>query len=84
MTNDPALSQAANRWISKEIDADPYLIAKVRSTPPAILVTEESQDINRRDRIPSVCHHLGLGYINFQQAWRDWGGSFSWIGGSVF
>ena len=74
MTNDPSFLEAANRWVSKEIEADPYLIAKVRATPCAILVTEESQDIARRDRIPSVCHRLGLCCINFEQVMErlDW------------
>lgn len=68
MTNNRYLSPAANRWTSKEVDADPYLIAKVRATMTAILVTEESQDLNRQDRIPSVCHYLGVYCINLQQA----------------
>ena len=76
MTNDPALSEAANRWTSKEVDADPYLVAKVRATPGALLVSEESRDISRRDRIPSVCHHLGLCCINFQQAMERLGWRF--------
>lgn len=76
MTNDRAFSDAANRWISKEVDADPYLIAKVRATPRAILVTEESQDLGRRERIPSICHRLGLCCINFEQAMERLGWQF--------
>ncbi len=68
MTNDRYLSSAANRWTSKEVDADPYLIAKVRATKAVMLVTEESQDLDRRDRIPSVCHYVGVCCINLQQA----------------
>ena len=76
MANDPAFSDAANRWISKEVDADPYLIAKVRATPRAMLVTEESQDLDKLDRIPSVCHRLGLCCINFEQAMERLGWQF--------
>ena len=76
MTNDTAFSEATNRWTSKGVDADPYLIAKVRATPHAILVTEESQDIGRRERIPSICHRLGLCCINFEQAMERLGWQF--------
>ena len=76
MTNDPAFSEAANRWVSKAVDADPYLIAKVRATPCAILVTEESQDIDRRERIPSICHRLGICCISFEQAMEKLGWQF--------
>lgn len=76
MTNDPAFSDAANRWISKGVDADPYVIAKVRATHRAILVTEESQDIDKRAGIPSICHRLGLCCINFEQAMERLGWQF--------
>ena len=76
MANDPAFSEAANRWISKKVDADPYLIAKVRATPGAILVTEKSQDLGKLERIPSICHRLGLCCINFEQAMERLGWQF--------
>ena len=76
MTNDPTFSEAANRWTSKVVDADPYLIAKVRATPRAILVTEEGQDISKRERIPSICHRLGLCCISFEQAMERLGWQF--------
>ena len=72
MTNDSNLSDAAKRWISKSAqgteDADPYLVAKVRvSILPATVVTEESPDSARIDRIPAVCQHFGINCINLQQ-----------------
>lgn len=79
MTAAPDLSAAANRWISKaskgQVDADPYLVAKARtSTVPVTLVTEESQDPNKNDRLPAVCRHFALDCIDldemiFRQGW---------------
>ena len=65
----PGLSAAANRWVSKSRqgrpDADPYLVAKARNAAvPTALVTEESQDLGKTDRLPAVCHHFGIDGIN--------------------
>ena len=80
MTDAPSLSAATNRWISKarrgRVDADPYLVAKARTaTVPATLVTEESQDPEKTDRLPAVCRHFDLDCINldemmFRLGWR--------------
>ena len=80
MTNDPALSAAANRWRSKarqgRVDADPYLAAKARTVAvAAALVTEESPDAAKTDRLPAVCRRFGIACINldemiFRLGWR--------------
>ncbi len=69
MTNNPDLSSASNRWVSKEVtDADPYVVARGRALAPSgIVVTEESQRADRDDRIPSVCRYHGLRCINLNQ-----------------
>lgn len=69
MSNDPALSDAANRWISKwergTEDADPHLIARARvSTLPVTVVTEESSAGNRPGTIPAVCRRFDIDCIN--------------------
>ena len=76
MTSDHTLASASNRWRSKTtqgtVDADPYLIAKGLASPvPAIVVTEESQDLTKRDRIFYVCHYYGLECINHRQMMVD-------------
>lgn len=76
MTADNALASASNRWRSKTtrglVDADPYLIAKgLAATLPSVVVTEESQDLTKRDRIFYVCHYYGLECINHQQMMVD-------------
>ncbi len=76
MTDDHALTASSNRWRSKtakgSVDADPYLIAKGLATPaPAVVVTEESQDLTKRDRIFYVCHYFGLECINHRQMMVD-------------
>ncbi len=88
MTNDPNLSAAANRWLSKFNQgteyADPYLIAKVRaSILPATVVTEESQDLAQRAGIPYVCHYFNYvchyfnaSCINLQQMMAKLGWRF--------
>lgn len=80
MTNEPALSAAANRWISKwdrgTEDADPHLIARARASMMSItIVTEESAADNRPGTIPAVCRHFDLDCINldemmFRLGWR--------------
>lgn len=80
MTRDPGLSAAANRWGSKarqgRVDADPYLAAKARTVAvAAALVTEESQDAAKTDRLPAVCRQFGIDCINldemiFRLGWR--------------
>ena len=72
MINDPDLSAASSRWRSKNErgteDADPYLIAKARtSILPATVVTEESQDLSRTAGIYAVCHRFGSSCINLEQ-----------------
>ena len=69
MSNDPRLSSAANRWLSKSRDdADPYLIAKgLASSVPAVVVTEESQDLAKTASIFYVCHYYGVDCINHRQ-----------------
>ena len=78
MFNDPGLSAAANRWRSKmNADADPYLIAKiVRSTGPAAVVTEESQDPGRTGSIPYVCRYMNVTGINLEQMMTRLGWQF--------
>lgn len=76
MTADNALTSASNRWRSKTtkgaIDADPYLVAKgLVSAVPAVIVTEESQDLTKRDRVFYVCHYYGLECINHRQMMVD-------------
>ena len=80
MTNDPALSAAANRWHSKgergTEDADPHLIARARvSMLPITVVTEESSADNRPGTIPAVCRRFGIDCIDldemiFRLGWR--------------
>lgn len=80
MSNDPALSAAASRWISKwdrgTEDADPHLIARARASMMSItVVTEESAADNRLDTIPAVCRHFNLDCVNldemmFRLGWR--------------
>lgn len=80
MTNDPALSAAANRWSSKlekgTEDADPWLVARARASMLSItVVTEESQDAAKTDRLPAVCHQFGIDCIDldemiFRLGWR--------------
>lgn len=80
MSNDPALSAAANQWISKwdrgTEDADPHLIARARaSILPITVVTEESAADSRPGTIPAVCRHFDLDCINldemiFRLGWR--------------
>ena len=72
MSNDPELSAAANRWISKwergTEDADPYLIARARvSMPPVTIVTEESSADNRPGTIPAVCRRFGIDCIDLDE-----------------
>ena len=72
MSNDPALSAAANRWIIKgdrgTEDADPHLIARARaSILPITVVTEESAADNRPGAIPAVCRHFNLDCINLDE-----------------
>ena len=72
MSNDPALSAAANRWIGKSDrgteDADPHLIARARASMlPITVVTEESASDNRHDAIPAVCRHFDLNCINLDE-----------------
>lgn len=76
MTANNALTSASNRWRSKTtrgfVDADPYLIAKGLVAPvPSVVVTEESQDLTKRDRIFYVCHCYGLECINHRQMMVD-------------
>lgn len=76
MTADNALTSASNRWLSKTAkgatDADPYLVAKgLASSVPAVVVTEESQDLTKRDRIFYVCHYYGLDCVNHRQMMVD-------------
>lgn len=76
MTANNALTSASNRWLSKTtrgfVDADPYLIAKGLAVPvPAVVVTEESQDLTKRDRIFYVCHYYGLECVNHRQMMVD-------------
>ena len=80
MTADPGLSAASNRWIRKarkgRVDADPYLVSKARTaTISTALVTEESQDPDKTDRLPAVCRHFGIDCVNldemiFRLGWR--------------
>ena len=80
MINDPAVSSAANRWRSKlergTEDADPWLIARARASMLSItVVTEESQDTAKTDRLPAVCRQFGIDCINldemiFRLGWR--------------
>ena len=76
MAVDPGLSSAANRWASKDdLDADPYLIAKARtSTVTTVVVTEESQELYRTSAIPYVCRHYGVDCINLHEMlrWLGW------------
>ncbi len=72
MSNDPALSAAANRWISKwdrgTEDADPYLIARARASMlPITVVTEESASDNHPGTIPAVCRHFNLDCVNLDE-----------------
>ena len=69
MAVDPGLSAAANRWAAKgDLDADPYLIAKARtSNVPAVVVTEESQEPGRTAAIPYVCRQYGVDCISSHQ-----------------
>ena len=71
MTRTPVLAAATNRWVSKarqgRIDADPYLVAKARTVTAAALVTEESQDTAKTDRLPSVCRQFGIDCINLDE-----------------
>ncbi|MYC32197.1 MAG: DUF4411 family protein [Chloroflexi bacterium] len=76
MTANNALTSSSNRWRSKTtrgfVDADPYLIAKGLVAPVlSIVVTEESQDLTKRDRIFYVCHYYGLECINHRQMMVD-------------
>ena len=79
MAGAPGLSAAANRWGSKarqgRVDADPYLVAKARTATVAALVTEESQDAAKTDRLPAVCRRFGIDCIDldemiFRLGWR--------------
>lgn len=79
MASTPGLSAAANRWVSKarqgKVDADPYLVAKARTVAIAALVTEESQDAAKTDRLPAVCRQFGIDCIDldemiFRLGWR--------------
>ena len=81
MTNDPALSAAANRWRRKgergTEDADPYLIARSRASMlPITVVTEESSADNRTGTIPAVCHHFGLPCTNLDGMIAELGWQF--------
>ena len=68
----PGLSAAANRWTSKSLqgrpDADPYLVAKARTVAvPTTLVTEESPDPAKTDRLPAVCRHFDVDCIDLDE-----------------
>ena len=81
MTNDPALSAAANRWRSKggenDEDADPYLIARARaSVLPITIVTEESSNNRRTSTIPAVCRHFRLPCTNLDGMLAELGWRF--------
>ena len=81
MINDPALSAAANRWRSKmerrTEDADPWLIARARSSILAVTIaTEESQADDRTDTIPAVCRHFGIRYTNLDGMLAELGWRF--------
>lgn len=78
MARNPDLSSAANRWASKDnADADPYLIAKARtSNVPTIVVTEESQDPIRTSGIPYVSRYYGVNCINLHEMLRQLGWQF--------
>ena len=72
MTNDPALSAAANRWRRKgergTEDADPYLIARSRASMlPITVVTEESSADNRTGTIPAVCRQFDIDCIDLDE-----------------
>ena len=71
MAATPGLSAAANRWVSKarqgKVDADPYLVAKARTVAIAALVTEESQDAAKTDRLPAVCRRFGIDCIDLDE-----------------
>ena len=66
LTNDPKLSSASNRWTNKpRPDADPYVIARARASSPAgIVVTEESQSLDKTATIPAVCRYVGLHFLH--------------------
>ena len=84
MTDNPHLSAAANRWRSKveqgREDADPYLIAKAMTLRAldvvTVVITEESQDLTKIDRIPAVCGHFGVPCMNLQQLMEREGWQF--------
>ena len=72
MAGAPGLSAAANRWGSKarqgKVDADPYLVAKARTVAvAAALVTQESQDAAKTDRLPAVCRQFGIDCIDLDE-----------------
>lgn len=74
MTANNALTSSSNRWRSETtrgfVDADPYLIAKGLVAPVlSIVVTEESQDLTKRDRIFYVCHYYGLEANDGRSSW---------------
>ena len=78
MALNPDLSSAARRWAAKDDrDADPYLIAKARtSNVPTIVVTEESQDPIRTSGIPYVSRYYGVDCINLHEMLRHLGWRF--------
>ena len=72
MATDPALAAAGNRWSGKAakgtIDADPYVIAKGLVLPtPAVVVTQEAQDLTKTNSMFYVCHYYGMDCINLDQ-----------------
>ena len=78
MAVNPGLSSAANRWASKDnTDADPYLIAKARtSNVHTVVVTEESQDPIRTAGLPYVSRYYGVDCINLHEMLRRLGWRF--------
>ena len=77
MAVNPGLSAAANRWAAKgDLDADPYLIAKARTSNVPAVVTEESQEPGRTAAIPYVCRHYGVDCINLHEMLRRLGWRF--------
>jgi len=78
MAVNPRLSSAASRWASKDnADADPYLIAKARtSNVHTTVVTEESQDPIRSSGIPYVSRYYGVACINLHEMLRRLGWRF--------
>jgi hypothetical protein len=81
MANEPILSSAANRWLSKADrgteDADPFLIARVRaSIVAATVVTEESQEQSNGASVYAVCGYFDKRCINLQQMMTQLGWRF--------